>query len=314
MSTAEPPHPKKKKGNPPTPEEIEERRKLKQLEVIPEGMSKSEWKRQLKSQKWQETKEQYREFQRAKKKAQRQRSKERKRNAEAEEETNYHSIKKSKVMLGKQIPTGVTCIFDCEFDELMNQKEIVSMSNQISRSYSAMRHCEYDLKLKITSFNKNLKKRFDDDVSQYKLWKGIEFNSQQNISDLITEENKSQFVYLTADTDEVIEELLPNHTYIIGGIVDKNRHKQLCLKKAQELGLKVGKLPIDKFIEMNGRHVLATSHVYELCCKWFENGKDWGKAFNEVLPPRKVKGQAKPEEDKGEQEEQEEHSETPSSE
>ncbi|RLV92992.1 Peptide-N [Spathaspora sp. JA1] len=298
MSTTHP-HPKKKKGTPPTPEEIEERRRLSELEVIPEGMSKSEWKRQLKMQKWEESKEQYREFQRAKKKAQRQRSRERKRNISPEneeEETNYHSIKKSRVLLGKQIPTDVNIIFDCEFDELMNQREIVSMSNQITRSYSARRHCQYDLKLQIMSFNKNLKKRFDNDVSQYKLWKGIEFNSEQNLSDLITEENKQQFVYLTADTEDVIEELLPNHTYIIGGIVDKNRHKKLCLNKAQELGLKVGKLPIDKFIEMNGRQVLATSHVYELCCAWFENGKDWGKAFNQVLPPRKVKGQAKTEE------------------
>ena len=33
----------------PTPEEIEERRKLKQLEVIPEGFSRKQWKRELKT-------------------------------------------------------------------------------------------------------------------------------------------------------------------------------------------------------------------------------------------------------------------------
>ena len=33
----------------PTPEEIEERRKLKQLEVIPEGFSRKQWKRELKN-------------------------------------------------------------------------------------------------------------------------------------------------------------------------------------------------------------------------------------------------------------------------
>lgn len=36
----------------PTPEEIEERRKLKQLEVIPEGFSRKQWKRELKKQRW----------------------------------------------------------------------------------------------------------------------------------------------------------------------------------------------------------------------------------------------------------------------
>ncbi|KAG7661113.1 TRM10 [[Candida] subhashii] len=281
---------KKKKGIPPSAEEIEARRKQKQFEVIPEGMTKSEWKRQLKQKKWEETKEQYREFQREKKRLQRQRRKERNKQEAEEEEENYHQAKKPSRLPRNQIPTGVTFVMDCDFDDLMNRREIVSMSNQISRCYSAMRHCKYDVGLKITSFNKTLKERFDKDVSQYKLWKGIELNSEQSVEDLINDENRSKFVYLTADTDEEITELLPDHTYIIGGIVDKNRHKELCLNKAKKLGLKVGKLPIGKYIDMNGRHVLATSHVYELCCKWFENDKDWSQAFNEVLPPRKVKG------------------------
>ena len=41
----------------PTPEEIEERRKLKQLEVVPEGFSRKQWKRELKKQRWQDTKQ-----------------------------------------------------------------------------------------------------------------------------------------------------------------------------------------------------------------------------------------------------------------
>lgn len=36
---------------------------------------------------------------------------------------------------------------------------------------------------------------------------------------------KERVVYLTADSNHELEELSPEETYIIGGIVDKNRYK-----------------------------------------------------------------------------------------
>merc|ERR1719183_1385614 len=39
-------------------------------------------------------------------------------------------------------------------------------------------------------------------------------------------------VYLTADTDDILEEIDPNKVYIIGGIVDRNRLKEATYKKA----------------------------------------------------------------------------------
>ena len=278
----------KKRNPPPSAEEIEAARKRARVE-LPEGMSRNQYKKLQRQKKWDETKSEYRKIKKEKKKAA---AKRRKEQGIVDEETNYHMARRPKTLPKNQIATNVHVIMDCEFDELMNQKEIVSLSNQIARSYSAKRHCEYEVSLKISSFNKTLKQRFDKLVSQYKLWKNIEFEENDKLADILpidSPEELSKYVYLTADTDEVINDLEPDHTYIIGGIVDKNRHKLLCVNKAKELGLRVGKLPIDKYIEMNGRQVLATSHVYELCCKWFETGKDWGKAFNEVLPPRKVK-------------------------
>lgn len=34
-----------------------------------------------------------------------------------------------------------------------------------------------------------------------------------------------ELVYLSADSEEELTELDPNHVYIIGGLVDRNRHK-----------------------------------------------------------------------------------------
>lgn len=262
---------------------------------VPEGMSKNQFKKLQRQKKWEDSKEKYKEIKREKRRAAKVRQREAVAAAIESKDESYHLAKKKQIP-AHQHPTGIQVIMDCEFDELMNNKEIVSMSNQITRSYSAKRHCDYEVPLKILSFNKNLKQRFDKSVSQYVKWQGIEFSENEKLVDILPSEREN-VVYLTADTDEIIETLEEGHTYIIGGIVDKNRHKLLCVNKAKELGLKVGKLPIDKYIEMNGRQVLATSHVYELLCKWYEEGGDWKKAFDVVLPPRKVK---KEEADKGE--------------
>lgn len=291
----------KKRMAPPSAEEIDEARKRKKLltESLPEGMLMNAWKRLQRDKKWEETKAGYRQVKKDKKRTAILKKRETRdaliaaaAGGDKQAAEEYKQLRKSRELPETQQPSNVKVIIDCEFDELMSSKEIVSLSNQVTRSYSAKRHCEYDLPLRISSFNKSLKSRFDKSVTQYHQWQGINFSTNDTLKELLPSDPKElqKFVYLTADTDEIIQDLEPDHTYIIGGIVDRNRYKKLCVNKAKELGIRVGKLPIDKYIEINGRQVLATSHVYELCCKWFELGKDWEKAFNDVLPARKVKG------------------------
>lgn len=262
---------------------------------IPEGMSKNAWKKLQKQKRWDEQKEEYRLRRREKKRAARNRKAERKVNGVTNEEDNYHQQAKRELPKTQE-PSGVRIIMDCEFDELMSDKEIVSMSNQITRCYSAKRHSKYDVDLVISSFNKRLKARFEKSLLDYAKWQNMTFRENDLLTELLPkDESLANYVYLTADTENELEKLEAGHTYIIGGIVDKNRHKKLCLDKAQKLGLKVARLPIGKYIQMNSRHVLATSHVYEIMCMWFETGHNWETAFNAVLPPRKLKsGSAEP--------------------
>lgn len=93
-------------------------------------------------------------------------------------------------------------------------------------------------------------------------------------------------VYLSADSPHVLEKLEPNTSYVIGGIVDRNREKLLCQKRAEGKGIRTAKLPIGEYMQMASRQVLATNHVVEIMSKWLETG-DWGKAFEEVIPKRK---------------------------
>jgi len=99
-------------------------------------------------------------------------------------------------------------------------------------------------------------------------------------------DEEGEIIYLSSESDNVLTTLKPNSTYIIGGLVDKNRHKGVCHKRAVERGIKTAKLPIGEFLEMKSRQVLVTNHVLDIMLKWLEFG-DWGKAFMAVLPERK---------------------------
>jgi len=94
-------------------------------------------------------------------------------------------------------------------------------------------------------------------------------------------------VYLTADSEEELAELKPEETYIIGGICDHNRYKNLCLNKAKESGIRTARLPIGRYLaSLPTRKVLTVNQVFEILLKWVET-KDWEEALYSVIPKRK---------------------------
>ncbi|KAF1988252.1 hypothetical protein K402DRAFT_31854 [Aulographum hederae CBS 113979] len=109
---------------------------------------------------------------------------------------------------------------------------------------------------------------------------------EKKAEDDSTREEEGEIIYLSSESDDTLTELKPYSTYIIGGLVDKNRHKGICHRRATEKGIKTAKLPIGEFLAMNSRAVLATNHVNEIMLKWLELG-DWGEAFMKVIPKRK---------------------------
>ncbi|CCE61157.1 hypothetical protein TPHA_0A00720 [Tetrapisispora phaffii CBS 4417] len=258
------------------------------LPPVPEGMSKRQWKKQCKRVRHEETKDEYNKTKREKKKKARLNKRLKIQAIVDRGEEIPKELKRPKKVNDNQKDSGIEIIMDCAFDDLMHEKEIASMTNQITRAFSSNRRENHFAKVTITSFNKRLKKRFDTKLTnfRYQDWRNFEFVEDE---DCITGPgvDKSKLIYLTADTDEKLETLEPGMKYIVGGIVDKNRHKCLCLNKAKELGIQTRRLPIDDFIRISGRQVLTTTHVIQIMLKYFDD-KNWKEAFQSTLPERKL--------------------------
>ena len=78
----------------------------------------------------------------------------------------------------------------------------------------------------------------------------------------------NQLTYLTADSSEVIKELSAERCYVIGGLLDHNRHKGACLKKAELLGVPHGRLPLAEVVQLCSRAVLAVNHVFDILLRY----------------------------------------------
>lgn len=260
-------------------DDVNQIRRTEPTPPVPEGMTKSAWKRELRRRKWEIEKDEYTQRRKEKRKALKL---EKRINRQSNVEVKPESAK-SNSKPGVHLP--ITVIIDCGFDDLMKDQERKSLSTQLIRCYSENRKSPYVVDLKVTSLDKKLLDRFEGPMKgQYKFWtKNISFSQD----DYEVPGDKTSIVYLSADADQTVTELEENKTYIIGGIVDKGRYKNLCKDKADKQGISTARLPIEDYIKLSGRRVLTTNHVFEILLRWLEY-KDWKVAFETVLPQRKL--------------------------
>lgn len=343
-------------------------------------MSKNAQKRLRKQKEWEQGLDDRRLKRREKRQAYKQRVRTQRASLVASGADPREVYKRNK-KTGALVP--VAFVVDCDFEQYMTDKERISLSSQVTRSYSDNRNARYRAHLWIAGFGGKLQERFDGKLqSQQKNWKGAsvfagdfvacaaearahmaskkttkaptatttepaasEEAQQQSTEETPEHQSQSQnkqvligplqrsldspvpwvrdaqdpfplpgpeppldptlhdIVYLSSDSPYTLERLEPNTTYVVGGLVDKNREKGLCYRRARERGVRTARLPIGQFMVMQSRQVLATNHVVDIMLKWLEF-EDWGKAFLSVIPKRKG-GKLKGEENDGEDEEEE---------
>ncbi|QCD77305.1 tRNA methyltransferase 10 homolog A [Vigna unguiculata] len=177
---------------------------------------------------------------------------------------------------------GQNVVVDLQFSHLMNPNEIHSLVQQVMYCYAVNGRCASPAHLWLTGCDGEMDSALKR-IPGFDKWI-IEKENRSYIEALC--DRKEDLVYLTADSEIVLEELDLKKIYIIGGLVDRNRWKGITLKKAQEQGIQTAKLPIGNFMKMSSSQVLTVNQVVEILLKFLET-RDWKTSFFAVIPQRK---------------------------
>jgi tRNA (guanine9-N1)-methyltransferase len=157
---------------------------------------------------------------------------------------------KAKKKAALTAPNGV--ILDLEFGHLMQDKEMRSMAKQLTFCYSANTRAQVPVRLYLTGLGGRMGETARKACSGINNWAVI-FSEESYLETLA--DRKKDLVYLTADSENELEDFKEDEIYIIGGIVDRNRYKNLTLNKANEQGIRHARLPIQNHLKMTGTHV-----------------------------------------------------------
>ena len=210
----------------------------------------------------------------------------------------FKTKKELKEEFKQKCKNGIRVIIDCDFEHLMNEQGNKSMVRQIVDLYGINKVSSNPFRVILYGVGKQIKEGLEK--SNYKNWIGIEiyFKEDYPSFDEFIKENlykndkrnnediKKNIYYLSADSENNIENIDNNYTYIIGGIVDRNKYKGLSLNKAKELGINHGKFPIGEYLKLQSSQVLTTNHTFHILNE-FSIKHDWKEAFVSIIPKRK---------------------------
>jgi tRNA (guanine9-N1)-methyltransferase len=306
---------------PETAQAVQTTSDIDNVDSQPQELSKSARKKLAKAAYFQSTKLERRAREKEAKKEKKRILKQKRDAGELDSDEEEKLRQKKKPKVAKPDFNG-RVVIDLGFDDKMQEKEIKSLCSQLAYTYSANRNASYPFTLLFTRLNARTKERLEKiNDAAYRRWSSTEWwedeydrlwaspapsgsrrgdlegekqevKEPEGTTDSQGLEIKKNVVYLTADADEELEELKEDETYIIGGICDHNRYKNLCLDKARDSGIRAARLPIGRYLAaFPTRKVLTVNQVFEILVHWVQT-KDWYQALMSVMPKRKFQDNA----------------------
>ena len=204
--------------------------------------------------------------------------------------------KQLKENLKKALTSDFIIVFDLDFNSSMGYNEIKSLIIQLGYCYSINKKNKNKISFYFTNYDGFIKEELEKMGSKF--WY-CNFEKEQfyNIEKLI--KLNKEFIYLTPDSNEELNEVSKDKIYIIGGLVDKPVIKDKTLLRISQInnldfikekGIKIksAKLPLFKYLNNIANPVLNLNTVVEILSNYMDI-KDWKKAIELSIPQRNLK-------------------------
>lgn len=205
--------------------------------------------------------------------------------------TRMQPVKNSTAKIAQtedKFPDKIKVVIDCGYVNIMMAKEVCKLVTQIGRSYGINKKMGQPFQLYLSRLSK------DGVVVQECQRQLMGFDSFPIIQ---LEEHPcelfdcNKLIYLTPDAKEELLTLEQDKVYIIGGLVDEQINKRVCLEHARSKKIATAKLPIKRFmVNPSPKHsanmILTINQVMEVLTM-IRHGHQWPQALAECIPKRK---------------------------
>jgi tRNA (guanine9-N1)-methyltransferase len=170
-----------------------------------------------------------------------------------------------------------------EYTALMTPRERTSLASQLRACYAANAGSAHPLRLTFAGWSAGWAAALGGPASGMHAWRvGLEEGDFASAAAAAAASASAgggkggeKIVYLSADGEEELSALEPGVSYIIGGLVDRNRHKGVAARRAGGFpGVRAARLPIGAHAALAASAVLTVDQVCRLLVTWWSHKQD----------------------------------------
>ena len=182
-------------------------------------------------------------------------------------------------------------IIDLAFDQFMTDQQVASLARQLCLCHAASKRSQPAITYCLSSYGGRLERQVGR-IHGSSAWPvAMHRRAFLDVANAYPG-GSARLVYLSAEGEETLSSFDPESIYIIGGLVDRNRHKGLTYRRAQAAGVRTARLPLDEHITLKNADALGragaltVNHCFEMLTQRAQ-GRTWEDAILDVMPRRR---------------------------